>query len=534
MKKLIYICCCSLLIVIGFSSCKKNLLDSTPPDKYSDAAIWKDSTLVNLYVSGIYAGVPSEYDEITGADMLGNYTDEANNNRTFTFSYIYNQNQDNSSNAPFSNSWGTYYSYIRECNVFMDNINTLKASTGLKTRLTGEVKFLRALFYHYIHNYFGAFPILTKTLNLNDNLFIPRASEADCIKYITTELNAAAAILPLKYTGADIGRATKGAALALASRTYLYAGQYQPAADAAIAVMNLNTYSLFPDYTKMFYQVNENNSEVIFDKQYISSVASNQYSLVDYNGLPRNYTGRSTGMNNPNGLLVDAYEMTDGSTFSWSNPAQAANPWTNRDPRLEASIIHDGSILNGQVVDMKPGSVFNSLSRKSVSNYYMRKFMDPIYDPTNSTVYSGQNFILIRYAEVLLNYAEAEFNLGNIEEARKYVNIVRARSSVNMPAITTANFTMDKLRHERFIELAFEGLRLWDLNRWKTGPQTRGANSITGVNITGNGTPGNRVYSPFTANVGRVFVDKMYLFPIPNNEIIKYPSSTPLVQNPGW
>jgi len=539
MKKISYILCGLLLLLIASSSCKKNLLDSTPLNQYSSADTWKDSTLVNLYVSNIYSGMPSEYDSITGSDMLGNYTDEATDNRTaLAASYAYDQNQDNSTNAPFNKLWTNYYAQIRNCNVFLDNIGALNASAGLKTRLTGEVRFLRALYYHYVHNYFGAFPIISKTLSATDNLFIPRGTDADCINFITSELNAAAALLPVKYTGANMGRATKGAALALMCRTYLYAGQWQNAADAATAVMNLNTYSLFPDYGGIFYPTNEYNSEVILDKEYVALVASNQSSQVDYATIPGYFTGRATAASNPNGALVDAYEMTDGTTFSWSNPAQAANPWANRDPRLEASIIHDGSVLLGQTINMFVGSPYNNPTlRASLTGYDMRKFVDPNYNPNQTTNQSGQNFIIIRYAEVLLNYAEAEFNLGNTTEALKYVNMIRARPSVNMPAITAANFTMAKLQHERYIELAFEGLRLWDINRWKTGPQARGASSITGITINGtlSGPISSHTYTPVAVNTGRVFVDpQMYLFPIPYAEIIKYPASAPLVQNPGW
>jgi hypothetical protein len=538
MKKISYILCGLLLILIASSSCKKNLLDSTPLNQYSSADTWKDSTLVTLYVSNIYAGMPSEYDAISSADMLGNYTDEATDNRVgLAPSYAYDQNQDNSSNAPFNKLWTNYYAQIRNCNVFLDNIATLNASAGLKNRLTGEVRFLRALYYHYLYNYFGDFPIIKKTLNTTDNLFIPRGSDADCINFITSELTAAADLLPVKYTGANMGRATKGAALALMCRTYLYAGQWQNAANAATAVMNLNTYSLFPDYGGIFYPQNEYNSEVILDKEYTPLAANRQYSQVDYYNSPGYFTGRSTAMNNPNGALVDAYEMTDGTTFSWSNPVEAASPWANRDPRLEASIIHDGSVLLGQTINMFVGSPYNNANfRASLTGYDMRKFVDPNYNPNQSTNNSGQNFIIIRYAEVLLNYAEAEFNLGNTTEALKYVNMIRARPSVNMPAITPANFTMDKLRHERFIELAFEGLRLWDINRWKIGPQTRGAASLTGITINGtlSGPISAHTYTPVAVNIGRAFDPKMYLFPIPYSEIIKYPGSSPLVQNPGW
>ncbi|TKC59139.1 RagB/SusD family nutrient uptake outer membrane protein [Pedobacter hiemivivus] len=531
MKKICYML--SGLLIIAFSACKKDLLDSKPLSQYSDATVWKDSTLVKLYVSNIYRGMPSEYESASSFDALSNYTDESTDNRTFVASYTYNTNTNNATNAPFNSLWNAYYVQIRNCNVFLDNIGSLNASAGLKNRFTGEVRFLRALYYHYLYNYFGRFPILTKTLNTTDNLYIPRGSNTECINFITAELQAASDMLPKSYTGNDRGRATKGAALALMCRTYLYGGQWQKAADAATAVMQLNLYSLYPDYQSMFYTANEYNSEVILDKEYLALSSTNQSTSFDNSTLPPNYTGRSSGAINPNGALVDAYEMKDGTTFDWNNPVHKADPYANRDPRFDASIVHDGTVLYGLPVNMFVGSTANPATRPSATGYYIRKGLDPTYDPNQTLNFSGQNFIMIRYAEVLLNYAEAQYNLGNIEEARTYVNKVRARTSVNMPAIPAISFTMDKLRHERFVELAFEGLRLWDINRWKIGPQTRGAASLTGVTIGGT-LAGPHTYTPVAVNAQRQFADKMNLFPIPYTEIIKYPASTPLVQNTGW
>jgi hypothetical protein len=526
----------SLVLITGMSSCKKNLLDSTPQDKYSDAAVWKDSTLVNAYVNQIYADVPSQYDGSTFVtDLLSNYTDESTNISATAISSGFDQNQWNSSTFSLARTlYAQSYVDIRLCNVFMDKIGTLNASAALKNRLTGEVRFLRALYYHYLYNYFGRFPIIKTTLQLNDNLYVPRNTDAECIDFITAEFKAAADLLPLRYTGNNVGRATKGAADAFLCRTYLYAGQWQNAADAAKLVMGLGTYSLFADYQGIFYPQNDNNSEVIFDRQYIAAQSTLQYSNIDFYDTPATYTGKNTGNVNPSENLVSLYQMKDGSTFDWNNPVMAANPYVNRDPRMDATIMHDGTIWLGKTVDMKAGSVFNPLTRPSRTGYYLKKFLNPAYDHTSVTDYSGQNFILIRYAEVLLDYAEAQFKLGNTEEARKYVNMIRARPSVNMPGIPAGSFTWDSYINEREIELAFEGLRLFDINRWKTGPQTRGSD-LYGVSVTAN--PQNiRTYQKVVSlrsGVERIFLDKMYLFPIPLSEIQKYPNNS-LTQNPGW
>lgn len=533
MKNLKYII--AILVIMMGSSCKKNFLDSQPLDQYSDALVWKDSSLVVLFVNSIYQGLPSEYG--SAQDMLDNYTDNGANkatSATFAPSLNFNQNLTISSTGPFASLWGNHYAKIRQCNLFLKNIGQLNATEGFKTRLTGEVRFLRALYYHFLYNYFGRFPLVTEVLSQDDNLFIPRATDQACIGFITDELTAAANILPVKYTGTNIGRVTKGAALALQSRVYLYSGQWQNASNAAAAVMALNTYSLFPDYAGIFYPQNDNNSEVIFDRQYLADINALTNNFFDSTNQNPGVTGvASSGYNNPTGNLVDSYEMRDGSNFNWSNPLHAANPYADRDPRMDATVIHDGSVWMSKKVDMKRGSVFNPSLQPSLTGYYIRKFLDPNFVPGTGTS-GGQNFVILRYAEVLLNYAEAQLNMGNTEEARKYVNMVRARTSVAMPPIASADFNMASYRRERRIELAFEGTYLWDINRWKTGPTTRGVN-ITGVECTD--LAGTRTYTPFTAQaagVSRVWVDRMYLFPIPLSEIQKYPAATPLEQNPGW
>jgi hypothetical protein len=519
--------------LMAITGCAKQVLSSVPLNAYTDATVWLDSGLVNLYVSNIYKGVPSEYDSYS--TMLADLTDEATTNQSFGYPVTINEMQYNASTLPitFSAYWTSFYDDIRLCNTLLQKASTVPASSGLQKRWTGEAYFLRALYYHYLHNYFGAFPIVTTPLAVNDNLFIPRAADSACINLMVADLDSAAALLPLSYTGTNIGRATAGAALALKCRVLLYAGQWQAASDAAQAVVNLHVYSLFPDYEGLFYPQNDDNSEVIFAKQYTADIASNDYSDIDWGNSPTNYTGKSTGINDPNQDMVDLYEMTDGSAFDWNNPAEAARPYANRDPRFEASIMHDSTVWQGLTVNMEPGSIFNPLARPSATGYYMKKFLNPSYNYASSTTMSGQNFILIRYAEVLLNYAEAQFMLGNTGTSLAYVNMIRARPSVNMPPIQAGSFTWNSYVHERRVELAFEGLRLWDINRWKQGPQYRGSN-LYGVTITGSPV---HTYTRTVAQTGgtqRIFADpQSYLFPIPQTEINKYPGQS-LVQNPGW
>lgn len=536
-----------LCAALAFSSCSKDILNSQPQSSYSDVTVFQDSTLTRLFVSKLYSGIPSEYDSYTAMRM--DITDEGVNNRTFEIAYTINQLQFNADNSPYNSLWasttgGSMYGLIRNCNILLENVANVPASAALKNRWRGETYFLRAYFYHTLHNFFGPFVILNKTLSPSSNdVFTPRATEAECIRFMLNDLDSAASLLPVKYSGADIGRATRGAAYALKCRINLYAGNWQAASDAAQEVMKpAYGYALFPDYAGIFQPQNDNNAEVIFDKQYIADLSSNQATQIDWANAPPNMTGRATGINDPTENLVGQYEMSDGTPFDWSNPAEAARPWFNRDPRLDASITHDSttypnvkSYVSGvPLVDMKVGSAYNPSSRPSPTGYYLKKFSNPAFDFTSATTASGQNYVILRYAEVLLNYAEAQIKLGNMEEARKFVNMVRVRnpSKPQMPEISAANFSWDKYVHERVIELAFEGTRLWDITRWKIGPQTRGAD-IYGVVVRGNNP---RTYTRTVvqkAGIDRVWQDKMYLFPIPQTEINKYPGLT-LQQNTGW
>ena len=532
-KKLTFIL---IILVAVITACNKDYLNSTPIDKYSDETVWKDMNLATMFLSGIYSDFPTEYND-NATSMLASMTDEADNNRSFEFSNTINTGQFTAFNFPYNSLWPRYYTIIRKCNVLMENISTVPGDAAIKKRMVGEARFLRAFAYHNLHNFFGEFPIVTSSLELTEDLFIPRASEQECVKFMMSELDSSAALLSLKYTGKDIGRVTKGAALALKSRVALFAGLWQQASDAAKAVMDLNQYSLFNNYAGIFYPQNDNNVEVIFDRQYIGDPSASQGTNFDFfNVTPGFNNGGAPGVTDPTQNHVDRYDMLDGTKFDWSNPQHAARPYFNRDPRMDASIIHDSSVWNDRnnvpkIIDMRLGQVYNPTSRPSTTGYYIRKFMDPGFQHFGSPFpLSAQNFIFIRYAEVLLNYAEAQFKLGNIDEARKIVNQIRDRPTVKMPPIALVDMTWVRFMNERTIELSFEGLRIWDVRRWQTLPTEMGG-PVYGVKVELIG--GVKKYTTFLVET-RYYDPKMYLFPIPKGEVDKYPADNPLKQNPGW
>ncbi len=219
------------------------------------------------------------------------------------------------------------------------------------------------------------------------------------------DLDTAASLLPVQYYDAsDIGRATKGAALGMQCRILLNKKNYPDAANAAKAVMDLGVYSLFPDYEGIFYPENDDNQEVIFNKEY-GSDQSMQVHNLDYYENSSFFTGFGSPEDVPTQNLVDQYLMTDGLPWDQSPLYDPAHPYDNRDPRLHASIIYDGTTWLGLPIDMEKGSAFNpSTVSPSLTGYMLRKFLNPGFIFYGNNL-NYQNCVVLRLAEIYLNYA---------------------------------------------------------------------------------------------------------------------------------
>jgi starch-binding outer membrane protein, SusD/RagB family len=525
MKKNLLIYTIALSVVA--LSCSKDVLNKAPLDKYSDQNVWSDPALTNLFINSIYANMHTVYDDGSGW-LMASITDEAEAGRTFVASQKINTGQYSSADGIYSEYYQDGFENIRKCNLLLQNLPKVPASDDIKKRMKGEAFFHRAFASIDIYMRFGRFPIIDKVLSLTDESTISRGADADCIKFILKDLDSAVNLLPVQYTSVDKGRATKGAAYAIKSRLLLNLERYQESSDAAEEVMKLG-YSLFNNYQTLFNPENDNNVEIIFDKQYGSEQSAQTHDLDVYENSPY-FTGFSSGITCPTQNLVDAFEMKDGLPWNESPLYNAEKPYENKDPRFYATVIYDGMQWMGKTIDMKKGSLFNksSGSGSAPTNYFMRKFLNPKYDFETGNNPNYQNCPVIRLAEIYLIYAECQFQLGHIDVARTYVNKIRER--VNMPDIKADNFIFESIMHEREVELALEGQRWFDIKRWKKGAEFIGAD-IYGMDITDAG--GVRSYNRFLVEK-RAFDPKMYLFPIPLSEINKYPSSSPLEQNPGW
>ena len=540
MKKIIYI----LVAILALNSC--DVLDMKPLDKVSDADVWEDSALIELYVNASYNSINHEFSQ----HMLSDASDETYCIHNWANFWVIQKGEMTSDNvtgiSEKINYWKSAYSNIRTINVFFDRIDDAPVETDLKNRMKGEMKFIRAWIYANLIWRYGDVPLITDFLELNQDYKVKRDSYSDCVDFITKELDEAMTWLPAKSSSETLGRATGDACKALKARVLLYAAseqnnpshskeKWEAAAEATKAVLDAG-YSLGNDYQSVFL---EDNDEIIFAR-YFTQANSTDFMLFNGRNGSNGWTGE-----NPTQNLVNAYEMTNGELPYLNeelplkiNPASGydeSNPYAGRDPRLDASILHDGSMWAGRETETWHGGLDSPESsigswNASKTAYAFKKFMVESIPPSGSSVKPENPWIFFRLAEFYLNYAEIMYELGNEEQAREYVNKVRARQSVNMPPVTASGEKLrDKIRNERRVELAFEGHRFFDVRRWCIADETENRDLLA-MNIQKQ-ADGTKTYE-VTMLLKRSFLEQHKLVPIPRTEIDKSEGS--LVQNPGY
>jgi hypothetical protein len=552
--------------VLALSSCKKDYLETTATDRLSTTTIESDTAVFEAFVTNEYIGTRLQDKEADGTNpgfgrgfeysMWSSITDESvYNNDDNTWLVLRGQLAPENLGA-LGVIWGRSYRSIRECNYALSVLAKIPMSAGRKQLLEGELKFIRAFRYlDLIRNYGRVVLMGDKVLNLTDNLqdasLYKRASLKESIDYTVAQFADAAAKLPKDNSGSwMLGRATKGAALALKSRLQLYAasplyenaGTWAQAAAAAQEVISLNKYSLYTGGYGNMFLINE-SSEAIFERLYTKN--ANHTHLEIANG-PNGYGGWAG--NTPTQNLVEVYQLTNGLPADASNPLfNPAKPYENRDPRFAATILYNGAPYRERNVETfipggKDSKDGDSNWNTTKTGYYLKKFMNDAYPLQNPWGNAGfQPWIYIRYAEVLLNYAEAANEAGGPDavpaggtmSARQAVNMVRSRPGVNMPAVPLAINQTDMrtaIRYERQVELAFEEHRYYDVRRWKIADVTENQ-PARGVIITKN-TDGTFSFASKIALDGRKFETKHYWLPIPRAQI--QASNNQLEQNPGY
>ncbi|SEW28814.1 RagB/SusD family nutrient uptake outer membrane protein [Chitinophaga arvensicola] len=575
-KKIVFKYIAGAFLLCAASACNKDFLERKPLTSYEESDVWKDKGLIQAFVNDLYVQTRSGFEET----MLSSMSDESQFIHDKNTSRVVNGNmtpEDLGALNDFSR-WDNHYKEIRNCNLFLEKIKDVDIAQDLRDRLTGEVHFMRAWYYHMLVRYYGGVPLITKTFAVKGDeqeiLSIKRATFEECVNFIAKECDDAAQLLPVTYSdAASNGRVTKGAALALKSRILLFAASdlfdgvsneligYKTAGqqarmtlakNAAKAVMDMKQYELHhptdsaaENYSRVF--LDKGNKELIFIKQYDKALQGTQHDK--YNG-PNGY--HNWGGNVPLENFVTGYQMKDGSEFSWSNAAEAKAPYLNRDPRFYATILYDGAKWKARPSDAAqvdpigliqtgkyevPGkdSIDGLDTRKSTienwngtfSGYYLRKFMDINLD---AQFFNGdQSWVFMRYAEVLLNYAEASIWSGDESGGRDVLNMVRTRAG--MPEITVSGAALKAaLKYERRYELAYEEHRFFDARRWKDAPVVFGSNAI-GIEVRGSTVAGHPFkYSPISIQE-RSFPVKQYFAPLPAAEIRKNPN---LLQQPGY
>jgi hypothetical protein len=545
---------CLLLTMVSLlnTSCKKSLdssLNVTPHDRLTGDQVFTSTSTADLFLNDIYNSLP---DGNNYYDVFDNWSDNSicgynwTNSRNEALQATYTPATINFTQA-LNLDWATNYAYIRKCNVFIANITASTLPATYKTPRLAEARFLRAYFYHLIWMAYGGVPIITSPLDINtqgNNVFFPRSSADSTYKFIISELTAIRNDLPT--VPSQSGRAALGADLTLMGWVQLYNHDY-----AASAVTNKyiidnmgsgKVYGLFPDYGSLFLD-NTANQEAIFYRQYIPRVKGNAYA--GYNGPTFTKGGVETswGGVNPTQELVDDYDMDNGLPIS--NPASGydpKHPYLNREKRFYESIIYDGSYFYNDTIYTRQG--INSPNEIDLSDhddatqtgYYILKNINAgitLGADNWSGLSGGQNYYYFRYAEVLLNYAEAQ-NEASGPDATVYnaINLVRTRSA--LPNLTPG-FSQDQMRtairRERRIELAFEDKRWWDLMRWKLA-EVNINKPLHGIAITADGKGGFNYVPVIIPGGNRKFnAGKNYLFPIPQNAIDQ---NKKLVQNPGY
>lgn len=542
-----------LMLILLVSSCE-DFLDVTPKDRVSDAVLWTDQNNVELFLNRIYGGIQGPYGTHYPVE---NWSDNSMNGVELTEQILFAISGYTPSDNLHGYDWTiqrewNYYDLIRSTNLFIQNVsesNDLPADW--KVGRLAEARFLRAYFYSILATYYGGVPIITDVLNYStqgDDIFRPRNSAEETFKFIADECDAIADDLPVTN---EPGRAGRGAALALKGWVELYWAsplyngsndktRWAKAAATYQRVMDLGIYDLFPDYGSLFLEANNNNVEVIFDKPYLGGTALGS-SKEGLQGPAFSDDGKllSWGAINPTQELVDEYCMANGLPITDPDSGyDPQNPYVNREKRFYQSIVYDGSEWLGQTVTMKQGvgspnaTDLSSANERTNTGYYSRKGMDPQYAVPGHTQLGSANFIIFRYAEILLGYAEAQ-NEAVGPDLSVYEAVNKVRDRVDLPPLEEGMSQEDMriaIQRERRVELAFEEKRWFDLLRLKIAEdKLNGYSHAMVIEMEG----GEWKYNIVPAAGGqRIFYpDRNYVLPIPQSAIDR---NSKLTQNPNY
>lgn len=571
MKKILYI---SLLaLVCSMFSCTSDY-ETVPVEQFTEDLVFSRTDSIGSkakeFLNAIYSTMPNGINRV-GGDYLDAATDDA------ISSSLGQTDVDNLAAGNFTSmtriatdmTWGTNYQAIRRVNIFIRGIDRVPLkfkfndNQPMNRAWKAEAKFIRALHYFELVKRYGGVPVVgDAVMDLEDDIELPRKNFSECVEYIVGELDAikdSLRVIPIANAQADAHVVTKGAAMALKCRVLLYAAsplfnggniaqgneltgytdnsqeRWKRAADAAREFITTQTgYNLQPNFVDAF--ITDGSPEVIFFRQ------GGRNKDLEKANAPIGYAtpNDSRGRTSPSQNLVEAFPMLDGKAINDATSAynyDVTNQYANRDPRLNYTIFHDGSRWLNTTVQTYVGGKDNpnAAIQKTKTSYYMRKFMGRFED-TDDYQDTRHNWIMFRYAEILLNFAEAENEFsGPTNEVYQVLTQLRARAGIEAGANNlyglTAGMSKEQMREaihtERRIEMAFEEQRYWDIRRWKTA-QAVYSQPVRGLQIVQVG--GTKNYNTITVRT-TTFNEARYLYPIPYSEVVKNGN---MVQNPGW
>lgn len=520
-----------------FTSC--NELDLAPTNKFTDLNYWtsaeKASAVLNMAYSQMF-----DANYFFANERLSDNLYEGRGN---TDEKIITSGQADAALGRFANEWKNCYEGIKTCHTFLENVDRIPdMDETLKARMKAEARFIRAFLFFRLASQYGDVPLFDYNMNLQEANTIARSPKSEVIGFIRSELNEIADILPVKeeYASSDNGRITKGAVMTLLARTYLYENDWANVVPICEEIMDgtYGQYELFPSYSGLFLPENEYNNEVILDLGYV--LTDRTWSQF-YDAIPISAGGRINAFA-PTQELVNDYIMKNGKSINDANSGyNEDNPYVNRDPRFEATIVYHGYQWEkgdgtSSTIYIKPGSSaaagasnldeYAGPGQNSTgTGYYLRKYFDPT---APAGIAAGLNLILMRYADVLLMYAEAKNELGQMDANTwdKTIRALRVRAGfTDATALSYPGSDLQQIiRRERRCELAIEGLRVFDIRRWET------------IETVMNGYPhgarfaaGNTQYIQLDQR--KFNKDRDYLFAVPQSQ---RDINKNLTQNPGY
>ncbi len=534
MRKLFSLC---IITIVLFTSCARDVLNKKPLDLITDDIVWNDQALLDAYLTAGYMDMfvfdndNDHHISSTGQHfnmmMVNGVSDESRFNHTFAGNANSFKNGGLKISGGLLEWWESAYQVIRSLNQFIDRVPTSPVDSAFKRKRIAEARFLRAYAYFAMVERYGGVTLITHAQTIDepaDSLYPQRDKEQTLYDFVISECDGMVNDLPETQPATDYGRPTRYAAMALKCRAALFAGSiakygkvqldgvvgipaasathyYQLAYDAADQIMKSGHYSLYNKYPddkvnnfKNLFLDETDNPEKIFVRPHdnLSPDRGGNGWTWDFFECPTPDAWAQGNTDGPYLETAEAFEHVDGSTGVLDEATITQGVWTtdqlwaNKDPRFYATIYTMNTPWQGIILDchngiLKPDGTttfdtYNGILGKGPSTmntgFGVMKYLDESHNNQGDFTDSKQDWIIFRLGEIILNKAEAAFEMGNTADALTLVNQIRARAGiVGLPSID-----IDKIRHERQVELAFEGHRYWDLRRWRIATQVLSVN----------------------------------------------------------